>query len=110
MTSISIDAGHLKIKTTRDEEAVWVILQGEADIATLQHLEAALGGIGLDGAGRVHLQVAELDFADVATLRQLTAFARQARQAGRDVMTVGARPILRKLAQLMSVHHDLGLA
>jgi anti-anti-sigma factor len=110
MTSIHIDAGHLKIETTQDEDAVWVILQGEADIATLQHLEAALGRIGLDGAQRVHLQVADLDFADVSTLRQLTLFAKQARQAGRDVRTVGARPILRKVAQLMSVHHDLGLA
>jgi anti-anti-sigma factor len=110
MTSIHIDAGHLKIETTHDEEAVWVILQGEADIATLQQLETALARVGLDGAERVHLHVTDLDFADVATLHQLTSFARKVRQRGREVHTIGARPILRKIAQLMCVHHDLGLA
>jgi anti-anti-sigma factor len=104
------DVHRLGVETNDNQDAAWVILHGEADIATLQHLEAALTRIELDGAKPVHLHVADLDFADVATLQLLTAFARQAKQVGHDVKTCGASPTLRKVARLMSVHDDLGLS
>jgi hypothetical protein len=76
----------------------------------LRDLEVALEHVELDDTRSVHLHVTELDFADAATIRRLTAFARQVRRAGHDVKTCGASPTLRKVARLLQVHDDLGLA
>ena len=86
-----------------------LILQGEADLATLQELETALARIHLDDAKAIHLHLDRLTFADVATLRRLTAFARSAKQSGYDIRTCGANPMIRKVARLLSVQEDLGL-
>ena len=97
----------LEIKSVKRENTAWVVLRGEADIATLEDLQAALARIELSDIDSVHLHLPDLDFADVATLRQLTLFARQARHAGRDITTCGAKPILRKVAHLLGFHDDL---
>lgn len=104
------DTHFLRVETIKREDAAWVILQGEADLATLQDLEAALTRIPLDDAQVIHLHLDRLTFADVATLRRLTAFARGARQSGRDIRTYGANPMIRKVARLLAVHEDLGLS
>lgn len=103
------DAHLLRVETVRRDDAAWVVLQGEADLATLQELEVALSRIPLDDAKVVHLHLDHLTFADVATLRQLTAFARTAKQSGRDIQTCGANSMIRKVARLLAVHEDLGL-
>lgn len=87
----------------------WLILRGEADISTLDELEAALEHVKDDGAGSVHLHVADLDFADVATVRRLILFARRARRTGHEIMTCGANPTFRTLARLLGARADLGL-
>lgn len=104
------DVNNLRVETVKGEDIAWVVLQGEADISTLGDLEAALDHVELHGAKSVHLHVTELDFADAATIRRLTVFARQAKRTGRDVKTCGASPTLRKVAHLLRVHDDLGLA
>lgn len=104
------DVNSLRIETATGEDIAWVTLQGEADLSTLRNLEAALEHLDLDGASAVHLHVTELDFADIATIRRLTAFAKRAKQTGHEVRTCGANPTLRKVARLLSVHDDLGLA
>ena len=103
------DMHGLRIETVKRENVAWVILQGEGDIATLQQLEDALTRISLDDAESVHLHLDRLDFADVATVRQLTRFARSAKDAGRDLRTCGAQPAIRKVARLLAVHKELGL-
>jgi anti-anti-sigma factor len=104
------DANTLRVDTVKGEDIAWVVLQGEADISTLRDLEVALEHVELDDTRSVHLHVTELEFADAATIRRLTAFARQVRRAGHDVKTCGASPTLRKVAHLLHVHDDLGLA
>lgn len=86
-----------------------IVLHGEADMASFECLEAALSGFELNGEASVDLQVADLRFCDVPSMRQLTLFARQVTQAGRVVTTSGAAPIVHKLARLMNVERDLGL-
>jgi anti-anti-sigma regulatory factor len=111
--TISGDLGALRsltVETVRHEDAAWVILRGEADLATLGHLELALARTELDGTRVVHLHVTGLDFADVGTLQQLTRFAREAKFADREVRTCGASSTFRKVARLLSLHDDLGLA
>lgn len=104
------DTHALHVETVKHDDAAWVIVQGEADLATLQELEVALTRIPLDDARVVHLHLDRLTFADVATLRQLTAFARTAKQSGRDIQTCGANPMIRKVARMLAVHEDLGLS
>lgn len=111
--TISIDQdapSRLRVETVHREDAFWLVLRGEADIATLEQLEDALAHVELDRAKPVHLHLTDLDFADVATLRELTNFARQAKQAGHDIKTCGATPTLRKVALLLSLHQDLGIS
>src|SRR5512139_1177185 len=102
------DVHNLRIKTIKGEDIAWVILQGEADIATLEDLQAALEHVELDCAKSVHLHMSELDFADVATVRRLTIFAKQAKQTGHRIKTCGASPTVRKVARLLEVQDDLG--
>ena len=102
-------ASTLSVQVLNRDDNAWVILRGEADIATLGDLEAALTHVELHDRKPVNLDVTELTFADVATVRRLALFAHQARQAGHSVRTCGATPALRKVADILGFHTDLGL-
>jgi anti-anti-sigma factor len=106
----SPDGVRLGIETRQQDGVVTLVLLGEADIATVDRLEATLAQIEVDGVRAVHVDLTELDFADVATLRQLMLFARRARSNGHQVTTGGARPVLRKVAVLLGGEDTLGLA
>ena len=86
-----------------------ICIRGEADISTLERLEAALDDVRLNGAKSVHLDLSELDFADAATLRRLTVFAIRAKETGHEVTTGGASPTLRTFAGLLGLGDHLGL-
>jgi anti-anti-sigma factor len=100
----------LSIETRREDGLVTLVLRGEADIASLDRLEATLAQVRIDGARAVHVDLTELEFADVATLRHLMRFAQRARAKGHQVTTGGARPVLRKVAVLLGGEDTLGLA
>jgi anti-anti-sigma factor len=100
----------LSIETHREDGVVTLVLRGEADIATVDRLEATLAQVEVDGARAVHVDLTELDFADVATLRHLMWFAQRARASGHQVTSRGARPVLRKVAALLGGEDTLGLA
>ena len=99
----------LDIETAVNGPAVWISIRGEADISTLERLEAALDDIELNGAKSVRLDVTELAFADAATIRRLTIFAIRAKETGHDVETCGAGPTFRMVARLLGVRDHLGL-
>ncbi|MFC5178548.1 STAS domain-containing protein [Nocardioides taihuensis] len=99
----------LGVRVLDRDDGVWVILRGEADIATLAELEAALARVELDVPGPVHLDVTELTFADVATIRSLATFARGAARTGHGVRTYGSGPTLRKVATILGFDTDLGI-
>ena len=101
--------GDLRIETIGGDDVVQVVLRGEADIATLEDLDAALEHLELDGAKLVHLDLTGLDFADVATVRRLAVFARQAKRTGHDVNACGASQILRKVAGVVDDQDELGI-
>jgi ABC-type transporter Mla MlaB component len=64
----------------------------------------------LDDGVLVQLDVRHLRFADVAALRLLGRFARQAQRAGHRVTTRGAGKTLREVADPLGVADDLGLS
>lgn len=99
----------LRVETITDEDTIRILIHGEADIANVNHLDAALTAIQLDGAKSVLLDVSDLDFFDVAALRRLLVFAQSMKQDGRDITTCGATPILRDVAHTLELQGDLGL-
>ncbi len=110
MTS-SAGPGELRlgIDTDINGPAVRITIRGEADVSTLERLEAALDDVELNGARSVTLDVTELGFADAATLRRLTVFAVRAKETGHDVTTCGASPTFRTVASLLGLRDHLGL-
>ena len=104
------DVTHFGIDTRREDGVVTIILRGEADIATIDRFEATLERVEIDGARAVHVDLSELEFADVATLRHLIRFAHRARSSGHRVTCGGARPVLRKVAGLLGGDDLLGVA
>ena len=103
-------ADALRVETVKDGHVLRVALHGESDFSKIHELDQALRNIELDGARLVHLDLTQLAFADVATIRRLAAFAGYAKRTGPDVTTCGARPIVRKVANLLRVQEDLGLS
>lgn len=99
----------LRVETVTDGHVLRVVLHGECDFSTVSDLDRALEGVELVGSRRVYLDLTHLAFADVATIRRLAAFAGDAKRAGQDVATCGAQPTLRKVADLLHVHSELGL-
>jgi anti-anti-sigma factor len=108
----SSDSGdaRLRVESINDEEAAWIIIHGEVDIANVEHLEAALASIQLDGAKSVHIDASNLDFVDVAALRQLADFAGQVKRTGRDISLERAQPLLHEVARALRFQDDLGLS
>jgi hypothetical protein len=99
----------LRVEAVAAGSAARVIIEGEADVANVTHLETALENIDLDGAQTVELHVSDLTFIDVAALRGLTRFAVGLKRGGRHVITSGARPTLRRMALELDVQEELGL-
>jgi anti-anti-sigma factor len=108
-SSTNADRPLLHVESIHADHTVAIVLRGEADIATVDHLEDLLGRIPLNGARSVRIDASGLDFFDVAALRRLTGFADRARQAGREVTTDGARPIVQRMARLLELDEVLGL-
>lgn len=87
----------------------WVVLSGEADIATRAQLQETLAGLDLHDTESLHLHLSQLEFCDVASLRQLGDFALRARQTGHQVMTCRPSWSVRRVATLLDYTHDLGI-
>ena len=104
------DRGDLRVETARDGHVLRVALHGECDFSRVPDLDQTLRGLELDGSRLVYLDLTHLTFADVATIRHLAAFAGDAKRAGQDVATCGVHPTLRKVADLLQVHGELGLS
>jgi len=87
-----------------------VSIDGEADLCTLDQLTRRLRDLDLGDGVHVQLELTQLRFADVATVRLLGCFARHAHHTGHQVTTQGAGNTFRKVALLLGVQDDLGLA
>ena len=94
---------------TAEGSALRIVLRGEADLASVGVLQAALSEVRVDGMQRVELDISALEFIDVAALRHLTLYAIELRDAGREVRTCGAQPLLAHLIRLVGAHDALGL-
>lgn len=111
MTSSAGPGEHrLGVDTAFRGPVLRVVLRGEADLSTLERLDAALEHAELAGVSSIHLDVSGLDFADSATVRRLTLFAIRAKETGRLLTTCGASPTFRMAARMLGVRDHLGLS
>ncbi|WP_113704897.1 STAS domain-containing protein [Nonomuraea lactucae] len=77
-----------------------VTLAGELDKISAPRLEGTLSGLLSGGHRHLVLDVAELEFCDVAGLRLFLDFERQTRQAGGRLRLAAVGGVLRRLIQL----------
>ena len=96
--------------TTGEDDTLWVVLRGEADVATHDHLRAFLEQIPLDGKGAVHLRLPELTFCDTRAFGHIVAFAARVHQRGRRLTTHGASGTVRKMSAVLGADGRLNLA
>lgn len=106
----TVEVVRVHVETRTGQGVLRVLIDGEVDFCTLAQLGRPLRDLMLDDGVLVQLDLTELRFADVAAVRQLGCFARQARRTGHRVTTRGAGKTLRKVATLLGVADDLGLA
>lgn len=97
----------LRVTITHDEGQALITLAGEADMGTHRTLDLQLAGGGLAGASSVVLDLEELSFADVATVRRLALLGRVIAKSGRPFATRGAAPLLRTIAADIAADGDL---
>jgi anti-anti-sigma regulatory factor len=99
----------LRVEAITEGDTTRIVLHGEADISNVDHLTTALTGIKLDGTRSVQIDASDLAFFDIATLRSLTVFVQLVKQAGRDITTRPATPLLRRVARMLELEDELGL-
>lgn len=104
------DTRPLRVEIVHQDDASRIILRGEADIATVEELKDQLASVDHIGNPAVQVLLTDLDFADVATVRELALFAGRVKQAGGRVTTSGAKASVRKLARLMRIEDELALS
>jgi len=103
------DALPVRVECLADGHVLRIVLHGECDFAMTDDLDRALNSVELERGHLVRLDLTPLQFADVATIRCLAAFVTHARTTGHDVLTSGARPTVRKVADLLGIGDVLGL-
>lgn len=99
----------VRVETVTNGQRTRILIHGEADIGSVDRLDAALAGVPLDRARSVILDVSDLCFFDVIALHRLIDFARSVKQSGRDITTCGASRLLHRVAGMLEVQDDLGL-
>lgn len=104
------DQPSIRVETIQTGNVVRIKLIGEADIANLDTLQAALAAVQPDGAEAVQLQLSGLAFADIAALRALASFAADLKTTGRNVTTRGATSVVEKAVRILDVDDELGLS
>ena len=99
----AVDARH-------DGEVLQVLVRGELDMATDAELRIALSSVQLGPDGTMWLHLADLEFADAASVEQLLGFIRLARDAGREVGVAGARGVVLRMFHLLGHAGELAVA
>ena len=92
----------LRIQTLGTPSAIWIELEGEADVSNRDQLRAALFAPDLGQPRRVTLDLRGLNFCDVACCRLLLLFSEEAQLYGHDVTFLGPTPGVRKVLDLLA--------
>ena len=74
----------LRIATDVREDGVWLVLEGEFDIAGVAAVERTLAGIEADSARPLVIDLGRLSFLDSSAVRTIVSASERARGAGRQ--------------------------
>lgn len=100
---------HLAIITERHSQRSVLRLQGELDVSTRDRLRHAVDS-ALEGHPPILVvDLSGLDFADCAGLSILVCAQKLLMAGGSELVTVGAKPIVRRLLQLTGLDTYLHL-
>lgn len=110
LTDCASEGGTLHVRVAAGEGSTRVVVSGEIDFSDVPDLEDALGQVPVDAAPVVHLDLGGLTFADSHAVRRLADLAVRVRAGGRDVRTSGANRLVRRVATVLGVDAELGLA
>jgi anti-sigma B factor antagonist len=75
-------------------------VKGELDIATAEQAYLYVSGVIDDWPAPVGVDLSEVSFCDASGLGALARIARHARQAGRQLRLISARPSLLKIMRI----------
>lgn len=109
--ALSLD-GHgpavLNVSSQRAAGGLQLLLGGELDIATAEHLvDVATALDPADLAGRLRLDLSGLEFLDAAGLRALLRTHRLVEQHGGQLVLTGPRPLARKILAIAGLDRTL---
>jgi anti-anti-sigma factor len=99
-TTVSPQATHLlQIRVARVVDAPVVMLTGEVDLGTVDHLAAALEGLD----GRVVIDLGDLSFLDCSGIGVLVAARKRLRAGGGDLHLRSPRVAVRSVLELLGL-------
>ena len=98
----SIHVAPVGMVVTKTNNAVWIALVGELDLANADQFQADIAELRPDEDLPVHLDLSRLSFCDGYGLGVLLDYQRTSEANGHKVCTHGARHTVRKMAWLLS--------
>lgn len=97
----------LRVTIVHDEGRALIVLAGQADPRTHRTLDLELAAARLAEASSVVLDLEQLSFTDVATVRRLALLGRLVMRSGRPFATRGASRMVRTIATAIAADSDL---
>ena len=100
-TPAGVEPVQLELSCRTEEDGSQVVsVSGELDIATAEQAYAYISGVIDDWPAPVSVDLSGLTFCDASGLGALARIARHARQAGRQLRLIAARPSLLKIMRI----------
>lgn len=109
-TTTVVHGRDLRVEVVESRYAACLTFRGEATVENIHELTGAFDVVETLGTSALRLDVSRLAFADVAALCRLTHFATTMRDTDRTVVTVGAQPIVDRLASVLGFRDRLGIS
>ncbi len=104
---VELDTALLRI--TAGIGSPWLRVSGDVDVSNAPELARALEAVEARITGDVHMDVARVDFIDVAGLRSITQAARGLDERGRMLVLHSVSPHIDKLVRLIGWETTPGL-
>jgi len=99
--ALRVEPVQLELSCRTEEDGSQVVsVTGELDIATAEQAYAYISGVIDDWPTPVGVDLSGLTFCDASGLGALARIARHARQAGRQLRLISARPSLLKIMRI----------
>jgi anti-sigma B factor antagonist len=93
--------GQLAITTGAGQDGPVIVVSGETDLTTAPQLSHALTAQLASGAQNLTVDIAELTFADSASIRALVLAARTLHERGGDLVLLRPQPVVARVLSLL---------